>query len=128
MKEKKRRWNRSLLLKSTSESSKLKPHAVPLLPLVNQEKNYTIQDQWKLDLLARLQNISIKCKSLCTINNMDEYTQKAIVVDTFTNTKDRQDNLATNSIKKAYVTLQASVDCKSLFQMNELDAGDRTFP
>ena len=71
-----------------------------------------VADPWKRTLYRKLDRIREGCGELCAINDMDTY--KAIASPPHEGTQ--------------FSTFQIPVDCQNLFELNELDEGDKALP
>mmetsp|Transcript_43292 Transcript_43292/g.101502 ORF Transcript_43292/g.101502 Transcript_43292/m.101502 type:complete len:384 (-) Transcript_43292:254-1405(-) len=81
-----------------------------------------ITDEWKRELYGRLDALRRKCGVLCSINDKVSFLKYLVrhpgappVGDPF-------------SMEEYPPHLEAPVNCRSLFELEEIDAGDSTFP
>lgn len=94
-------------------------HTHPVKALTNEEtKNDIVKilhhdetDPWKMEAYGRIDQVRQKCGSLCSINSLADYAQQG-----------------THSPGNAYSTFTPDVNCTSLFEIEEIDAGDTTVP
>ncbi len=72
--------------------------------------------EWKYTLFSRLDRIRLQCGTLCQLNTIDELAKYQSPLETNNN----------NSIIQ--LTQVPDVNCKAIVSMEEIDAGDLTFP
>lgn len=85
-----------------------------------------ITDPWKKELYERLDRMRKKCGVVCTINDKETYDKYAIRNEP----EPRYDESSTvsDSTTSAPDRFQVPIDCDSIFEMDEIDASDLTFP
>jgi Caenorhabditis protein of unknown function, DUF268 len=102
---------RSTLVNTTADTSTAAARLRASPPLFVPLATDAIVDPWKKSLFQQLDRVRQKCGPLCTINDLQAYSTRGRHVP-----------------GNAYSTFEIPVDCQSLFEMEEIDAGDTSVP
>ena len=100
---------------SALRKSLLEQGMTPILPYWNSTSSTNVTGnltEWEYNLFERLDRIQLKCGELCQINSVPEIVKHSVV---------------SNGSLFAPIIVP-NVNCKAILEMEEIDAGDMTFP
>jgi len=117
---------------SSSSSSSL-PYDLSFTPLVEMLKSRNMNgggedSEWTHTLYARLDHIRSKCGAPCSINSLDAFYRYAVNGDNLNIAAAGTAAIPTGTAPSTEVRLEVPINCQEIFELEEIDASDMTFP